>query len=288
MEEVLARFPHLGDKIFQNLNSHTLIRCKEVNRSWENFIKFEKSCYLHIIQWYTNYPKSLIKKIIEKFGGSIIVLSILQEIFGSNGLLPIGWEERYMPEGQKYYTNHITKSSQWEDPRTTVSHGMHKNSQLVAQIKRIPTSHLPYGWLWDKSPEGTITYLCLAKFIQAYELPQPQLSSIPQFVNNQEEWELIWNNLTRDQKQSLLQLQLQKWTFAISQNFPKCNTELLLSFFNVELPQKEEDDDEAILNPIALYAHENFLRSTGLRISKKAFLGSTYPSRQYEVFRYRK
>ena len=271
MEEVLARFPHLGDKIFQNLNSHSLIRCKEVNRNWENFIKFEKSCYLHIIQWYTNYPKSLIKKINEKFGGAIIVLSILQEIFGSNGPLPIGWQERHMPEGQKYYTNHITKSSQWEDPRTTVSHRMHQNSQLVAQIKRIPTSHLPYGWLWDKSPEGAITYLCLTEFIKVYELPQPQQPSIPQFVNNQGEWELIWNNLTRDQKQSLLQLQLQKWTFAISQNFPKCNTELLLSFFSIEFPQKEEED-EVILNPIALYTYENWLRYTGLTISKKFFL----------------
>ena len=120
MDEVLTRFPHLGDEIFQNLNSHTLIRCKEASRTCENFMKAEKSGYLRIIQWFTNYSTSLIKKTVEKFGGSIIVVSLLREIFGSNPPLPIGWDEGQNPEGQKYYMNHFSKSTQWEDPRITM------------------------------------------------------------------------------------------------------------------------------------------------------------------------
>ena len=170
MEEVLARFPYLGDKIFQNLDSYSLIRCKEVSRTWENFMKVEKSCYLRIIQWYTYRPKSLVRKIVQQFGAAIIVVSILREIFGSKRALPLGWEENCMPpiervakknwwgqvtaaatEGRKYYMNHITQSTQWEDPRITVTHEIHQNSQNVTQITGVPTSPLPYGWIWKRT-----------------------------------------------------------------------------------------------------------------------------------------
>ena len=83
MEEVLARFPHLGDKIFQSLDPHSLIKCKEVSRTWEDFMKVAKSSYLRVIHWYTNFSVSLTKKIVEKFGAAIIIVSILREIFGN-------------------------------------------------------------------------------------------------------------------------------------------------------------------------------------------------------------
>ena len=41
-----------------------------------------------------------------------------QASLGDNlGPLPPGWEETHTQEGQKYYMNHLTKSTQWEDPR---------------------------------------------------------------------------------------------------------------------------------------------------------------------------
>ena len=80
-------------------------------------MKVEKSSYLRVIHWYTNFSVSLTKKIVEKFGAAIIIVSILRKIFGSNRPLPIGWEEAHNPEGRNYYQNHITKSTQWEDPR---------------------------------------------------------------------------------------------------------------------------------------------------------------------------
>ena len=81
MEEVLARFPHLGENIFQKLNSESLINCKEVNRTFKNFMKVEKSSYLHAIQWYTNCSEPLMWKVVKKSGAAIIILSILREIF---------------------------------------------------------------------------------------------------------------------------------------------------------------------------------------------------------------
>ena len=83
MEEVLIRFPHLGENIFQNLDSKSLIKCKEVKRTWKNLIKVDKCSYFRVIQWYTNCSESLMRKIAEKSGGAIIILSILHEIYSN-------------------------------------------------------------------------------------------------------------------------------------------------------------------------------------------------------------
>ena len=82
MEVVLTRFPHLGENILQKLNSKSLIECRKVNRTFKNFMKVEKSSYLHVIQWYTNCSESLMRKIVDKSGSAIIIVSILREIFG--------------------------------------------------------------------------------------------------------------------------------------------------------------------------------------------------------------
>ena len=237
MEQVLARFPHLGDKIFQNLNSHTLIRCKEASRTCENFMKAEKSGYLHTIQTYTNFSTSLIKKTVDKFGGSIIVVSLLREIFGSNRPLPIGWDEAHTPEGQKYYMNHTTKTTQWEDPRINMSYEMQENSQHDA--KTTGTSPLPYGWSWHEiySEIGKYYYVHLStNIIRTYDPPIPQ-PSLPQFVNKGV------NLGKRKHKQQLLQLHRQKWIWAISEINDLCyftTITKLLSFFGLGLPKEEE------------------------------------------------
>ena len=49
------------------------------------------------------------------------------------GPLPAGWEKTETKGGQKYYINHITESTQWEDPRITLNQGLeHKN--LITQL----------------------------------------------------------------------------------------------------------------------------------------------------------
>lgn len=36
------------------------------------------------------------------------------------GPLPPGWEPAKTPQGQMYFMNHITKTTQWEDPRIQI------------------------------------------------------------------------------------------------------------------------------------------------------------------------
>ena len=42
MNEVLWRFPHIGEHIFKKLRNKDLVKCKNVSRSWYNFITNEK------------------------------------------------------------------------------------------------------------------------------------------------------------------------------------------------------------------------------------------------------
>lgn len=42
MEEVIARFPHLAEYIFNSLSNKTLADCREVNKAWKGFIDSER------------------------------------------------------------------------------------------------------------------------------------------------------------------------------------------------------------------------------------------------------
>ena len=42
MEDMLWKFPHVGNNIFKKLSNKNLVKCKKVGRTWENFIINEK------------------------------------------------------------------------------------------------------------------------------------------------------------------------------------------------------------------------------------------------------
>ena len=42
MDMTFLRFPHLGQQIFEHLDSNMLAKCTEVNRSWQIFLNKEK------------------------------------------------------------------------------------------------------------------------------------------------------------------------------------------------------------------------------------------------------
>ena len=42
MEDMLWKFPHIGENIFKKLSNKNLAKCKKVSRSWEYFITNEK------------------------------------------------------------------------------------------------------------------------------------------------------------------------------------------------------------------------------------------------------
>lgn len=49
MEEVILRFPHLAEEIFDSLRISSIIKCKKVNKSWFQFIHNSKFQWIQII-----------------------------------------------------------------------------------------------------------------------------------------------------------------------------------------------------------------------------------------------
>lgn len=79
------------------------------------------------------------------------------------GKLPPGWEETHTSEGQVYYMNHITKTTQWEDPRRQMVEQARSEQQ---QQLRLPNGAqmqalgpLPTGWEEGSTNEGDIYFI---------------------------------------------------------------------------------------------------------------------------------
>lgn len=110
------------------------------------------------------------------------------------GRLPHGWEVASTPEGQSYFMNHITKSTQWEDPRKTLRQQQQQQqpqlqaplppqqmqmqfqnngqmagapspqppsspSPLAAGMNRLIIGPLPPGWEEARNEEGKTYYI---------------------------------------------------------------------------------------------------------------------------------
>ena len=91
MEEVLLRFPHLAEKIFKLLTNKSFVKCQSICKSWTNFIIDQKFFWMRLIQIH-------VKK-------------------GNLPPLHPSYEEAHTQDGEKYFKNHSTRSTQWEDPR---------------------------------------------------------------------------------------------------------------------------------------------------------------------------
>ena len=66
MEEVLLRFGHIADQIFEELDSETLSNCPLVGRSWNLFFDHGKVRPFLIIKKYTNIDEEYLRKLISK------------------------------------------------------------------------------------------------------------------------------------------------------------------------------------------------------------------------------
>ena len=52
MDEILTRFPKLGEGILNNLNNENLVKCREVKRSWRRRMDGEKFYWRRVIKKY--------------------------------------------------------------------------------------------------------------------------------------------------------------------------------------------------------------------------------------------
>ena len=66
MEEVISRFPHIAEQIFEELDNDNFIQCKVMSQSWKNFIEGSKFSYIRLITATINCSKKDVEKIFPK------------------------------------------------------------------------------------------------------------------------------------------------------------------------------------------------------------------------------
>ena len=62
IEETFWRFPHIGEKIFEELDTVTLSKCLEINKWWQKFIIERKICQINQLENNTYIKASILKK----------------------------------------------------------------------------------------------------------------------------------------------------------------------------------------------------------------------------------
>ena len=80
VEEIFWRFPHLGKNILEELDNKSLVKCREVNKWWQDFVDEQRTSYVRNIKKCIGISKLALQKKLQKES-----LNVLQKVshFGS-------------------------------------------------------------------------------------------------------------------------------------------------------------------------------------------------------------
>ena len=99
MEEIISRFPHLAENIFEELDNYYFIQCKVISQSWKNFMEGSKFSYFRLIETSTNCSPKAMKKILnnENLEDIIQLASDVSNLYGKlQKEKVLGKEEEYL------------------------------------------------------------------------------------------------------------------------------------------------------------------------------------------------
>lgn len=71
MEEIITRFPHLGEQIFDQLTGEDLQRCREIEESWKIFIDSQKFPWIRAIKKHLKLDKDW-KEVVQRSNVEIV------------------------------------------------------------------------------------------------------------------------------------------------------------------------------------------------------------------------
>ena len=83
-EETFVRFPHLGEKILENLDDQCLFECQKVSKPWQDFITENKILPIELLQKYTLLSKARLKKSVRKYDNKTVQKLVICAIDGCN------------------------------------------------------------------------------------------------------------------------------------------------------------------------------------------------------------
>ena len=99
MEEIISRFPHLAENIFEELDNYYFIQCKVISPSWKNFMEGSRFFYFRLIETSTNCSTKVMKKILKNTNleDAIQLASDVSTLYGKlQKEKVLGKEEEYL------------------------------------------------------------------------------------------------------------------------------------------------------------------------------------------------
>ena len=84
--------------------------------------------------------------------------------------LPLGWEERFTPEGRPYYVDHHTRTTSWQDPRRTTAATAPSAVNTPAVNPNL--GPLPSGWEMRLTSTGRIYFVDHSSRITTWDDPR--------------------------------------------------------------------------------------------------------------------
>lgn len=66
VEEIFWRFPHLGQNILEELDHKSLVKCREVNKWWQDFVDGQRTSYVQNIKNCLGLSKMTVQKKLKK------------------------------------------------------------------------------------------------------------------------------------------------------------------------------------------------------------------------------
>ena len=66
VEEIFWRFPHLGLNILEELDNESLVKCRKVNKWWQDFVDGQRISYIRSIKKCFGLSKMLVQKKLQK------------------------------------------------------------------------------------------------------------------------------------------------------------------------------------------------------------------------------
>ena len=66
IEEIFWRFPHLGQNILEELDNESLVKCREVNKWWQDFVDGQRTSYIRNIEKCIGLSKMSVQKRLQK------------------------------------------------------------------------------------------------------------------------------------------------------------------------------------------------------------------------------
>ena len=207
MEEVLLRFGHIGEQIFEQLNSQTFTNCRLVSKSWKTFVDNERISSFQMIKSKIIIADEYLKKFLMKRNPECCMefskcVYFIYENYPKQGpkyqrgnppkqlyiKAKLGWLDYYSPDWFDYYSTILKKWDETCHPKdhfgATLLHSAATDGNLQV-YKLITENNL------DKNPQNNlgITPLHLAAHYGHLEICQLIIENVQdKNPNNNRKW----------------------------------------------------------------------------------------------------